>query len=494
MAGDRREEVVGKFTSIATRTLQAKDDEDATLKNKAESERSASSARSRARSACIAQRGVAQLQGEVPSQDLIDAFVAGTGRAHGAREVESLLDTPGTEAAVHPLAGATLARRDREPCPDGRRPAVEDVWTVAVDAAEPVALADEARRRMRRAGARRAGSGRAHVRHQHRLRPVRRRSIPEELTEELQLRLLRSHACGVGEPYPDEIVRAAMLLRANALAKGCSGARVETVELLARVPEPRRRCRACRRAARSGPAAISRRSRTWRCRSSARARRGSTASCSPARRRSPRVGPRAGAARGEGGALARQRHAVHGRDGGARARPRAPARDGGRPRLRAVARGAAGLAHELPPGDPRAARPLRGQLDSAANVSGCSKARRSSRRTAGATRCRTRTRCAARRRCTAPAATCSTTSSDTVAVELNAATDNPLVLVEERAARLERELPRAAARVRARRARDGGRRAREHLRAPRRAARQPEPLRRAAAVPHARRAGSTPGS
>ena len=57
-------------------------------------------------------------------------------------------------------------------------------------------------------------------------------SIPEELTEELQLRLLRSHACGVGEPYPGEIVRAAMVLRANALAKGTSGARIETVELL----------------------------------------------------------------------------------------------------------------------------------------------------------------------------------------------------------------------------------------------------------------------
>ena len=56
--------------------------------------------------------------------------------------------------------------------------------------------------------------------------------IPEELTEELQLRLLRSHACGVGEPYPDDVVRAAMLLRANALAKGYSGARVGTVELL----------------------------------------------------------------------------------------------------------------------------------------------------------------------------------------------------------------------------------------------------------------------
>src|SRR4029078_8554343 len=58
------------------------------------------------------------------------------------------------------------------------------------------------------------------------------RSIPEELAGELQLRLLRSHACGVGEPYPDEVVRAAMLLRANALAKGFSGSRGQTVELL----------------------------------------------------------------------------------------------------------------------------------------------------------------------------------------------------------------------------------------------------------------------
>jgi histidine ammonia-lyase len=33
--------------------------------------------------------------------------------------------------------------------------------------------------------------------------------VPGELAEELQLRLLRSHACGVGEPCPVEIVRAA---------------------------------------------------------------------------------------------------------------------------------------------------------------------------------------------------------------------------------------------------------------------------------------------
>jgi histidine ammonia-lyase len=57
-------------------------------------------------------------------------------------------------------------------------------------------------------------------------------TIPSELADELQVRLLRSHACGVGDPYPDEIVRAALLLRANALATGCSGTRVELAELL----------------------------------------------------------------------------------------------------------------------------------------------------------------------------------------------------------------------------------------------------------------------
>ena len=107
-----------------------------------------------------------------------------------------------------------------------------DVWQVALEGS-PATLGDSARDRM--AAARRlveevrgehtygvnTGFGRFVSAH-----------IPEELAEELQLRLLRSHACGVGEPYPDEIVRAAMLLRANTLAKGFSGARIETVELL----------------------------------------------------------------------------------------------------------------------------------------------------------------------------------------------------------------------------------------------------------------------
>jgi histidine ammonia-lyase len=112
---------------------------------------------------------------------------------------------------------------------------VEDVWAAAVDGVGAV-LSDAARTKMR--AARELVERAAHGAREHTYgvntgfgRFVSR-SIPEELTGELQLRLLRSHACGVGDPYPPEIVRAAMLLRANTLAKGNSGARVETVELL----------------------------------------------------------------------------------------------------------------------------------------------------------------------------------------------------------------------------------------------------------------------
>jgi histidine ammonia-lyase len=112
---------------------------------------------------------------------------------------------------------------------------VDDVWRVAVER-EHASLTDEARDKMR--AARELVERAAHGSQEHTYgvntgfgRFVSE-SIPEEQTEELQLRLLRSHACGVGEPYPPEVVRAAMLLRANALAKGYSGARVETVELL----------------------------------------------------------------------------------------------------------------------------------------------------------------------------------------------------------------------------------------------------------------------
>src|SRR5262249_34228020 len=56
--------------------------------------------------------------------------------------------------------------------------------------------------------------------------------ISSEQVRQLQVNLVRSHACGIGTPLSEAETRAMMLLRANALAKGLSGIRPQTVETL----------------------------------------------------------------------------------------------------------------------------------------------------------------------------------------------------------------------------------------------------------------------
>ncbi len=56
--------------------------------------------------------------------------------------------------------------------------------------------------------------------------------IPPDSLSKLQKNLVRSHAAGVGELLPPEAVRGMIALRANTLARGYSGVRVETVEAL----------------------------------------------------------------------------------------------------------------------------------------------------------------------------------------------------------------------------------------------------------------------
>jgi len=48
----------------------------------------------------------------------------------------------------------------------------------------------------------------------------------------LNRNLILSHAVGMGDPLPEKVVRAAMLIRANTLAKGYSGVRLEVVNTL----------------------------------------------------------------------------------------------------------------------------------------------------------------------------------------------------------------------------------------------------------------------
>lgn len=57
-------------------------------------------------------------------------------------------------------------------------------------------------------------------------------AISEDELDKLQLNLILSDAVGVGAPFAEDVTRAIMLLRVNALAKGFSGIRLSTVETL----------------------------------------------------------------------------------------------------------------------------------------------------------------------------------------------------------------------------------------------------------------------
>src|SRR5690242_1200812 len=59
--------------------------------------------------------------------------------------------------------------------------------------------------------------------------------ISPEQVRQLQVNLVRSHGCGVGAPLSEPETRAMMLLRANALAKGLSGVRPLVVETLCKM-------------------------------------------------------------------------------------------------------------------------------------------------------------------------------------------------------------------------------------------------------------------
>ena len=118
---------------------------------------------------------------------------------------------------------------------DGQSLTLDDVVSVAVDGAK-VELAPAARTRMVRAN----GVVSALVERNAvaygvttgfgKLSDV---AIPRERLDELQVNLVRSHAAGVGPLLAEREARAMMLLRANVIAKGFSGARPVLVDTLA---------------------------------------------------------------------------------------------------------------------------------------------------------------------------------------------------------------------------------------------------------------------
>ena len=117
---------------------------------------------------------------------------------------------------------------------DGSSLSLEDVVRIA-RFKEPVALADKGRQAV-------AESRRALESIVATDRPVygintgfgifADRRIPREDSATLSRNLILSHAVGAGPALPEEVVRAAMLVRANTLAKGYSGVRLEIIEVL----------------------------------------------------------------------------------------------------------------------------------------------------------------------------------------------------------------------------------------------------------------------
>jgi len=124
--------------------------------------------------------------------------------------------------------------RPQEILLDGTSLTIEDVHAVAVGRA-PVGLAPAARERVTRTRGIVEG---VLLRHEvaygvttgfGKLSEV---AIPTDRLAELQVNLIRSHVAGVGPALPEREVRAMMLLRANVIAKGYSGARPELIDLL----------------------------------------------------------------------------------------------------------------------------------------------------------------------------------------------------------------------------------------------------------------------
>ncbi|MBO7609830.1 MAG: histidine ammonia-lyase [Muribaculaceae bacterium] len=57
-------------------------------------------------------------------------------------------------------------------------------------------------------------------------------SVSKDQLSQLQINLMKSHACGVGERVPNEIVRIMILLKVQSLSYGFSGCKLDTVERL----------------------------------------------------------------------------------------------------------------------------------------------------------------------------------------------------------------------------------------------------------------------
>ena len=118
---------------------------------------------------------------------------------------------------------------------DGHSLTIENVVRVAHDPASRITLKPEARRALlesRRLIDRAIESGQTIYGINTGFGKLANVRVPLDQLDQLQTNLIRSHASGVGAPLPAPVVRAVMLLRANVLLRPTSGVRPELVEAL----------------------------------------------------------------------------------------------------------------------------------------------------------------------------------------------------------------------------------------------------------------------
>src|SRR5918995_5063302 len=118
---------------------------------------------------------------------------------------------------------------------DGRSLTIEDVVRIARDPISQITVSQEARRSLlesRRLVERAIQSGQTIYGINTGFGKLASVRVPQEQVEQLQINLIRSHASGVGSPLPPVVVRAVMLLRANVLLRATSGVRPELVDAL----------------------------------------------------------------------------------------------------------------------------------------------------------------------------------------------------------------------------------------------------------------------
>ncbi|WP_344884119.1 aromatic amino acid ammonia-lyase [Nonomuraea antimicrobica] len=150
--------------------------------------------------------------------------------------VAALCVVPGQAVAdpVAPPAAPAVPAKVLDLVLDGRSFSLRDAFAILRGRPVSARLTPQAREIMARtrAGALAALPGQRVYGWNQALGPLKDRPLTPEQAEQFQRNVLRSHAAGVGDPLPDHVVRLALILKANQMARGKVGVRPEVPQRL----------------------------------------------------------------------------------------------------------------------------------------------------------------------------------------------------------------------------------------------------------------------